>query len=132
MKKLISFQTAGRIALSLYLIFTVFHILFFVKLIPVEIIWGGRFSSYEEAFSFELMSLATQILAAVLTAAVMGYFGGITLRRIARVFMWILFILFSLNTVGNLLAVSLFEKFMAIVTLVLAFCSLRLALEKIE
>jgi hypothetical protein len=132
MKKLISFDRAGKIALSLYLIFIVFHLLFFLKIIPVDIIWGGRFDTYEAAFSFELISLVTQILAAIITAVMMGYFGGRTLRRIARVFMWILFVLFTLNTVGNLLAVSLFEKFMAVVTLVLAFCSLRLALEKIQ
>ena len=132
MKKLISFERAGRISLSLYLILIVFHLMFFLHIIPVEIIWGGRFSSYEEAFSFELIALVVQVLAAVMTAVMMGYLGSKGIRRLARVFMWVLFVLFSLNTLGNLLAITLFEKFFAVVTLVLAFCSLRLALEKIK
>ena len=132
MKKIISFERAGRIALSLYLIFIVFHILFFLKLIPIDILWGGRFNSYEEAVPFEAFALVMQMVAAWMTAVMLGYTGGTALRKVARVFMWLFFIMFCLNTLGNILAISLFEKFMAIVTITLAFCSLRMALEKID
>lgn len=43
---------------------------------------------------------------------------------------WILFVLFLLNTFGNIFAKTTFEKFFAVITFVLAILSLRLALEK--
>ncbi len=44
------------------------------------------------------------------------------------VILWILFALFILNTIGNLLAKTTFEKMFGIATLLSAFLCLRLAL----
>jgi hypothetical protein len=47
----------------------------------------------------------------------------------SRVTLWLLFFLFILNTVGNLIAESIFEKFFALITVILSILCLRMALE---
>jgi hypothetical protein len=51
------------------------------------------------------------------------------LANIAHIGMWVLFGIFALNTVSNVLAKSTFEKAFTVVTIILALFSLRLAVE---
>ena len=134
MKKLIKFETAGKVAIALYLLFIVFHLLILLNLIPnaSEIVWGGRIETREELVQFELLSADSFFF---LLRCLQQCGSGVPihapwLNALSRVVMWILFVLFLVNTVGNLMAISNFEKFFAIITGLLAVCSLRLGMSR--
>ena len=132
MKKLIKFETAGKVAIALYLLFIVFHLLILLNLIPnaSEIVWGGRIETREELVQFELLSAGILLLASLFTAVRVGWIHAPWLNALSRVIMWVLFVLFLLNTLGNLVAITAFEKTFAVITFLLAICSLRLGLSR--
>lgn len=132
MKRLISYRAAGNIAIIAYLLQVIFHILVLLRIVPHEIVWGGRAQSYQELLPLEIFSLVINLVAAWLTAALMGYTGSYSLRKMARIFAGIMFLLFLLNTLGNLMAVTTTEKLFAIITLVLALLNLRLVIEPVH
>lgn len=135
MKKIISFRLAVRLILLVFGTLIIFHLAIITGIImfnyaPVDYIWGGRMETKAQLLQFEIISLLilTVCVFLVLVKAKRAYLPG--LMGIASVGMWLLFVLFILNTVGNLVAKTTFEQYFAIVTLLLAFLSLRLALER--
>jgi hypothetical protein len=111
-------------------IMVVFHFLILTSVIPFEIVWGGRLKNHSQMLSFETISIATNLL---LLAVVSIYAGIIKVKInqgiIAGAF-WLMFGLFSSNTLGNLLSNNQLEKILFTpVTLLLALFSLRLAVE---
>jgi hypothetical protein len=115
--------------LSLFHLAIIAGILFF-DFAPVEFLWGGRLETAEELLNFEIGSLLINLVALFFTAIRAGYLKIPVLQKAAVVVMWFLFVLFFLNTIGNILAESGFEKFFTIITVILALFTLRLALKK--
>lgn len=87
-----------------------FHLLVLIKVIPYKMVWGGRLNSDSEMFKFEFISLFINL-----------FFIGIILVKakiielsvpdiILKSMLWIMFGLFCLNTVGNLLSKNKLEK----------------------
>jgi uncharacterized membrane protein YhdT len=67
----------------------------------------------------------------ILIAAKVDYIKAGRFRIIATVGVWIVFAYLLLNTVGNLVSAVSFENLIfAPITLILALCALRLAIEK--
>ena len=135
MKKLISFQFAARASLVIYAIFILFHLviilgILFFNFVPIDYIWGGKLQSEEQLLYFEIFSLLVQSVCLFLTLIKAGYLEVPKLQAVAHAGMWVLFVLFLLNTLGNILAETYFEKSFAIITAILAIFALRLALEK--
>lgn len=135
MKKLISFRFATNASLALFIIFTLFHLSVILGIIlfdyaPVDYLWGGRMQTSEELLIFEIFSLVVQIIAIFIVLLRAGFINNPALKTSARIAIWILFVLFLLNTIGNILAETWFERFMGIITLILAVLMFRLAIEK--
>ena len=86
----------------------------------------------EELLNFELISLFLSMLCLTAVLIRSGRIKYSKLLSVSRIFLWILTALFVLNTIGNLLATSLFEKFFAVVTVIIALLCLRLAIEPIN
>lgn len=128
MKTLLPFQRAATIALTLYGLFLLFHTLVLADIIPMEVTWGGRFDSRAELIPFELASIGILLVAGSLTAIRSGRLSLPALRGVARIGMWVLAILFLLNTLGNVLAETRLEQSFALITALLAICSTRLAM----
>ncbi len=103
----------------LYLVgaLTLFHILILLKVIPYDITWGGRLNNDSEMYAFESASLLINLLLGLVLLIKGKLIKPIFSIRIANVILWLFFILFGLNTVGNLLAKTNFEKFFTIPTL---------------
>lgn len=97
--------------------------------VPIDFLWGGRIQSKEQFFIFESISLVVQTVCLFLTLIRAEYLRLEKLTNAAHIGMWVLFVIFSLNTVGNILAKTTFEKAFTVVTIVLALFSLRLAME---
>lgn len=135
MKKLISFRFAAQFNTVVFGLLSVFHLAIIIGITafgfaPLDFLWGGKMETESQLLNFEVMSLATAIVALIFTMIRAGYIGAPRLLRLTQFIMWMLFVLFLLNTLGNILAETVFEKTFAIVTALLSLFSLRMALEK--
>lgn len=137
MKSLISFERSVQLSLIIFGIFILFHQIIivgivFLDIVPLDFLWGGKMETKEQLVIFEIVSLLVMLFC----------FGTVLFRSkraeprrlltASRVALWILSGLFLLNTIGNLLAKTTFENLFAVVTAVLAFLCLRMALEPID
>lgn len=134
MKSILSFQRASQLAIVLFSLLEVFHLSIILGIVlfdfaPVEYLWGGKMKSAEELLVFEFVSLITMTICLLVVLVRTQKIKLPKLLKLSRVLLWVLTLIFILNTVGNLLAESSFEKFFSIATLLLAFVSLRMALE---
>ena len=134
MIKKISFDRAVQWSLFLFGLVILFHFAVIVGIllfdyVPIDFLWVGRMETEEQLLVFEVISLLITILCFLVVLmrsgriSIPGWVGA------ARIVLWILFLLFVLNTVGNVVAKTNFEKSFALVTAMLATLCLRLALE---
>ncbi|MGZ5243047.1 MAG: hypothetical protein ACXWDO_07500 [Bacteroidia bacterium] len=131
MKDLISAKFAAYSVFILLSVFVVFHFFVVAGVVPQDIVWGGRISSREELIRMETISILVNLIMisiAAVRARILKFRINSTILRVA---FWLMFVLFSLNTLGNLLSLNDFEKYaFTPVTLLLAIFSLRLAIDK--
>jgi hypothetical protein len=126
MKKLISFKRAAIIIQIILLAIVLFHLAVLSQIVPHDVVWGGKFNDYKSLLPFEITSLVLNLFFLLLVR----FRARRPESKPGRIGMWLMFALFSLNTVGNLLAESRVETIVFTpLTLVLAILSLRLALK---
>jgi hypothetical protein len=132
MKKWISAKLAGNILLLALAMFAIFHLLVLVGVAPSNIIWGGQIqNSPTTLLTLEIIALLVTLLFAVIVAAKVEYIRVNRFQTALTIGVWIIFAYLVLNTVGNLAsAVSVENLIFAPITLGLAFCALRLAIDK--
>ena len=116
MKKWISQATAAKALQILFGIFVVFHLLVLIGIIPDEIVWGGRISSGDELIVFELISISILLVSIVIVRRRLQNPDSV----MARGGIWLLLVVFVLNSIGNLFAESATETilFTPITTLI--------------
>ena len=132
MKKIISAKLAGNILLfSLGLLF-IFHVLVLLKVIPADIVWGGQIQGVPaNLVTLEIVALLVTAFFILIVAAKLGYLQASKLSGAINVGLWLIFAYVLLNTLGNLASGISFEKLVfAPITILLALCALRLAIEK--
>jgi len=132
MKKIISAKLAGNILLfSLGLLF-IFHVLVLLKVIPADIVWGGQIQGVPaNLVTLEIVALLVTAFFILIVAAKLGYLQAGKLSGAINVGLWLIFAYVLLNTLGNLASGISFEKLVfAPITILLALCALRLAIEK--
>lgn len=121
--------TVGMIVI--FSLIMIFHLLVLLGFIPYDIVWGGKLESEEQMMQFELVSL---LLNAAFLFTLISYSNKSKKKikpKIYKIVFWLMFILFSLNTLGNLLSETTLETIIFTpLTIILAVFSLRLALEK--
>jgi hypothetical protein len=130
-KKLISANVAGNILLVSMGLLAIFHILVLLNFVPPDLVWGGQIGvSTTNLLVLEIIALLVTAVFAMIIAAKVGYIGISKFKKATTVGAWILFAFLILNTVGNLASgVSVENLVFAPITLILAFCALRLAIE---
>ena len=127
-KRMISERNAGLAMLVLFSLILVFHLLVLSGIVPYDIAWGGRLKSREEMFVFESVSISLNTFMMIVVAVRSEFLSLSINRKVIRGILWGMTILFALNTVGNLFAVSSWETIIFTpITLVLSLLSLRLA-----
>jgi hypothetical protein len=131
MMKIISFNQACQTVIILNIMVILFHLAILSGFIPYENVWAGRIKSYEDMIVFESISILINLI----------FIGLVLLKKkskiirnpnkILQIGLWVFVIIFSLNTIGNLFAVSFWEKLIATpLTFILALLTLRIAVEK--
>ena len=107
-----------KIMLGLLIAVIIFHLCIIIKIIPYEITWGGRLQNDSEMYIFEIISIMINLFLGFVLLMNAGYIKPYFKQSLINIILWIFFILFVLNTIGNILAKTNFEKSFAALTLV--------------
>lgn len=108
----------------------VFHFLVLIQIIPYQIVWVGRLNSIAEMQRFETISIITNCFIILIITIKGNYLNFKFSTKIINSLLWLFIILFSLNTIGNLMAKSNFEKLVFTpLTFILALLSFRIIKE---
>ena len=130
MKKLISQKQALNIMIALLTAVLVFHTLVLTGVIPYAIVWAGKISTATEMRKLEVISIAVNAFAILILVLKADYIKHKIPVKIINAIIWLLAVLFSLNTIGNLFAESSFELyFFTPLTFILAVLCLRIVIE---
>lgn len=111
-----SVKNAIKIMLALLTGVLVFHAAIVLQIIPYDIAWGGKLKSTREMYVFEGISILINLLLYWVLLMKGEYVRLLLSKKYLKVILWIFLILFALNTLGNVLAETNFEKFFAIIT----------------
>jgi len=129
MKKFLTLRFAANGILLITSVTIIFHFLILFGIIPFENTWGGRLETKEQMFVFESISILITVLVMIAVAIRAGYLLWKVKPIFLKVFFYVLMVVFTLNTIGNLFANNDFEKFFATpLTLILAVFCWRLAI----
>ncbi|WP_052301160.1 hypothetical protein [Owenweeksia hongkongensis] len=113
--------TAIKLTLGIVVAILLFHLSILFKVVPYEITWGGRLTNDFEMYVFETVSVLVNLFLLTLLMIKGKYWNAFMPLRIVNILLWAFGALFALNTVGNVLAKTSFEKTFAIITLALSF-----------
>jgi hypothetical protein len=106
-----------KILIVIYSIIIVFHSCILLKIIPYEITWGGRLQNDQEMYVFETASISINLFL-IWILLMKGDFVKFKFPvKVIHVILWIFVVVFTLNTVGNIVAKTLLEKGFAVMTL---------------
>jgi len=132
MKKLISVKLVGNLLLISLGLLVIFDILILLNVLPSNIVWGGQIKDPAANLSvLELIALVVTFIFAIVIAAKMDYIKAGGFKKAVNIGVWIIFAYLILNTLGNIASGVSFENLIfAPITLALAFCAFRLAIEK--
>ncbi|MDX1350304.1 MAG: hypothetical protein R3279_08655 [Putridiphycobacter sp.] len=108
---------AIRMMLLILIAVLLFHLSVLLKIIPYEMTWGGRLKSEAEMYVFESVSIVINLFLGFILLIKGQYLTEIMPMKIVNIILWAFFVLFGLNTLGNVIAKTNFEKFFAIITL---------------
>lgn len=114
-------KTAIKIMLWLLVGVMLFHLSIMLKFVPYEITWGGRLKNDSEMYVFETISLVINSFLFSILLMKGKYLKEIIPPKIINLVLWVFLVLFGLNTIGNMLAETTFEKCFAVLTLASSF-----------
>ncbi len=106
--------------LAIISIAILFHFCIIFKLIPYQIAWGGQIKTDAEMYVFETLSILILLFLSLILLMKGNYIIYKFSRKVVNVSLWIFFVVFILNAIGNLFAKTNIEKIFALTTLVLA------------
>lgn len=126
----INFKLAVNTMLVIATSALVYHLLIVTQIIPYNITWGGRLDTLSKMYVFEAISITINLLIMAVIATKGGYLKAIIPGKIVTVLLWALVVIFSLNTIGNVFAKTLFEALVFTpITLVSAIFCYRMVIE---
>jgi hypothetical protein len=102
--------------LGLLSMVVIFHTCIILKVIPYNIAWGGRLTNDKEMYVFEAFSMVMNIFLAWLLLMKGGYVRFTISEKAVNIILWFFFVMFILNTIGNLFAKTNFEKGFTLLT----------------
>jgi len=112
---------AIKILLWLIASVTLFHLTILTKIIPYDLTWGGRLNNDPEMYVFESVSILINLFLGFILLIKGDYLSKVIPIKVVNIILWIFLLVFGLNTLGNILAETLFEKSLSILTLIFAY-----------
>lgn len=102
--------------LAVTILSLIFHLLIMIGVIPYALTWGGKLESTKEMLVFETISILINLFFIHTLLQKGSYIRSTYSKKFIRIILWVFFILFILNTAGNIQAVTTFEKCLTVVT----------------
>ena len=119
-------QLKNKTAANILIAFSIFGIslalLVLMGIVPKDVVWGGRTGEGVSIYLLEAITIIVNLFIIFIVSVRANYIKLAIKDKPIVIVLYILMIIMILNTVGNLFAVSLFEKSLAIVTAISAFC----------
>jgi hypothetical protein len=106
-----------KILIGVSLAILVFHLSIILKIIPYEVTWGGRLKTDVEMYVFESISIIINLFFVYVLLQKGQFVKSFFTNKFISVTLWVFFVVFSLNTIGNIFAKTTFEKTFTIITL---------------
>lgn len=106
-----------KLLLSLTIAVTLFHLSILFKLVPYDIAWGGRLKSDNQMYVFETISILVNSFFGLILLMKGAYMKAFVPVKMLNAMLWFFLLLFLMNTIGNIMAKTDFEKTFALVTL---------------
>jgi len=130
-KKIVSVKSAGNILLILFFLLAVFHVLVLLRVVPSNMVWGGRTAaSTSNLVLLEIVALLVVFLFMLIIVAKVGYIQLFKSRKALNVCIWIIFAYMLLNAIANLASPVAVERVIFLpLNLVLAVLVSRLGVE---
>ena len=100
-------------------------------IVPLEYLWGGRMQTKDELLLFEILSLVIQVLCYWVVVLKRKHIKMGQHNLVVESVIWILCIVFFLNTIGNLVAKTRMETLLGTpITAILFVLLFRIGIEK--
>jgi hypothetical protein len=99
--------------ISLFSIFSaaiLFHLVVFAGFIPYKIVWGGRLETLSDMYMFEIISIVVNSVFLLIVSAKSGIVKLPLSDKNINIAIWIMAVVFIVNTVGNLFSLNDFER----------------------
>jgi hypothetical protein len=109
---MISKSIALKFMIGLLSLVIIFHLCVLFELLSYKIVWAGRLNSKEEMYVFESLSLLLNILLIIVLYIKFQNMKKRESNTVVNIIIWGFVFLFALNTIGNLFAESLIERFL--------------------
>jgi hypothetical protein len=124
-------KTAGIVLVACLALLAVFHVLVLCRIVPLDIVWGGRAGDGRWLVFLESVALAVTGLFLLTGAVKAGFIRGRRLKRAADILIWVMIVYFAANVAGNLAAGSRLEQAIFIpLLLVMIACSVVVAVKE--
>lgn len=129
MKGIFSEKFAIHSLITILLLVVIFHVFVMTGIIPFNIVMGGRLNDSAQMLRFESIALLVNLVMLFIVLIRAGFLKINVNSKIIRICFWTMFVLFLLNSIGNLFSNSLTEKIIFTpLTIFLSLVSFRLAL----
>lgn len=131
MKKMITATLAGKILLGAFFLMLIMHTLILMKIVPASLVWGGQVAEDQSnLYQLEFIAIVVTLLFMGLIMIKMRKLKASATNRWINIGIWIVFGYLVLNTLGNFASGVTAETLVfGPLTIIMAFCTLRLALE---
>ena len=103
-------KQALKMMLGLLIVVIIFHLAIITQLIPYTIVWAGKLKTVEDMYAFEALSISINIFLIAILLLKGNYIKHGISNKALNIILWLFVAIFSLNTIGNLMAETLFEK----------------------
>jgi len=122
--KLLPLKVATNGTLVILSLIIIFHLLVISSIIPFDIVWGGNIADKNKLWIMESISITINF---ILLLFVLAYSDIIKIKlhpTVVKVGFWLMFVLFLLNTLGNILSKNSLEAciFTPLTLLLSLFC----------
>jgi hypothetical protein len=105
--KIVKFTNS--VLVTIFSLVLVFHVLVIIGIIDYSIVWGGRMKNWDEMIIFESISIFLNLFFLLIVSVNASILKIDLSKKLIKVTLWIMLILFSLNTLGNLASKSSLE-----------------------
>jgi len=107
----------------IFILSLLFHFAVLFKLIPYDIVWGGRLKSLKDMYRFEAVSILINAVMLWIALQQASVIPQVFSNKIMGILFWIMCALFALNTLGNLASKSKVERLVFTpLTLIMSVC----------